>query len=188
MTVLEKLKRRHLFILLLCLVIPCALIVTSCEDDDPEVESLVGTYLFTSAVLSDDLVYNSQVLLPSGTDVTAVVGAGIFGAAPCTNTANAAVELKESNELYFVCISETNEVKAGTWSINDARTVLTLNLSAPPLPLALALELTELVEGTLNISGKIANLPVQGESIPQLQLPVGTILMLTIDIQFTKVP
>jgi len=181
---MKKTKNRLIAAILSLLVFSFGLVlITSCEEDETKVDSLVGTYAFVSATLAKNLMYEQELVLPSGTDVTLIVGGGMFGSTPCDNVLNSAVELRKSNEIYFVCIGEANELKAGTWSIDDDRTTLTLNLSPPAVPEALALLVTNLVEGTTNFTGTIANLPVSTELF---QLPAGGVLLLSINIQFNK--
>jgi len=183
---MKKVKRLlKLSILAVFMVSVGMMVFTSCEEDDPKVDAMVGNYAFTSAVLASDLMNADTVFMPSGTNVTLIVGGGMFGSTPCDNVLNAAVELRKSNEIYFVCCGETNELKAGIWSIDDERTTLTLTLSPPAVPQALALEVTELVEGATTFTGKITNLPVSSEIF---QLPPGGVLLLTINITFTKLP
>jgi len=158
-------------------------LITSCEEDETKVDSLVGTYAFVSATLAENLMYQEELIAPAGTDVYQAIGQGMFGNSPCDNVMNSAVELRKSNEIYFVCIGEANELKAGTWDINDERTILTLNLSPPAVTASLALLVTNFDEGTNSFSGTIANLPVPSELF---QLPAGGVLLLTINIQFNK--
>lgn len=181
---MKKVKNQIKVAILSLLIFSIGLVlVTSCEEDDSKVDGMVGTYTFSSAVLTEDAMYNAEVLLPSGTDVSLIVGGGMFGNTPCDNILKSAIELRKSKEIYFVCIGELNEQKAGTWSINDGRTLLTLNLSAPPMAAPLSLELTDLVEGATNFSGSLTGLPVPSELF---QLPAGGVVMLAITIQFNK--
>lgn len=158
-------------------------VITSCEEDESKEDSLVGTYAFVSATLAEDLYYQDELIASSGTSVYQAIGEGMFGNTPCVNVMNSAVELRKSNEIWFVCIGETNELKAGTWSIDDERTVLTLNLSPPAVSDALSLLVTNLNEGKTSFTGTISNLPVPSELF---QLPAGGVLLLTVDIQFNK--
>jgi hypothetical protein len=128
-------------------------------------------------------MYLDELIAPSGTNVYLVIGQGMFGNSPCVNVLNSAVELRKNNEIYFVCIGEANELKAGTWSINDERTILTLNLSPPAVSDALALLVTNLDEGNDSFSGTIDNLPVPSELF---QLEPGGVLLLKVNIQFNK--
>ena len=183
----KNLYRLVSFILVQCLMITGLFMFSSCEKDEDKQDSLVGTYVFTSAILTEDLVYQTQTIMPAGTNVSTVVRTGLLGSAPCSNPSNAAVELKKNKELYFVCLTEANEEKAGTWDVNSERTILTLNLSAPPLPAALSLEVIDFVEGTTSFTGSIENLPITGDLIPGGLLPPTVILLMSFDVQFSKV-
>ena len=181
---MKNLKNQLNVAILSLLVVSLGLVViTSCEDDETKVDSLVGTYSFVSATLADTAKYESQVIATPGTNVYAVIGQGMFGNSPCENVLNSAVELRKNNEIWFVCIGETNEMKAGTWSIDDERTTLTLNLSPPAVSEALALLVTNLDEGKTSFTGTIANLPIPTELF---QLPEGDVVLVTVNIQFNK--
>ena len=181
---MKKAKNQLNVAILSLLVISLGLLlITSCEEDESDVDSLVGTYTFHSATLAEDLMYESELIAPAGTDVYAAIGQGMFGNSPCDNLMNSAVELRKNNEIWFVCIGETSELKAGTWSIDDERTTLTLNLSPPAVSAPLSLMVTDLNEGKTSFTGTIANLPVPTELF---QLPAGGTLFLTVNIQFNK--
>ncbi len=181
---MKKLKNRLNVAILSLLVVSLGLVlITSCEDDEPKVDSLVGTYAFASATLAENLMYEAELLAPAGTDVKLIIGQGMFSNTPCDNPLVSAVELRKSNEIWFVCIGETNEQKAGTWSINDERTILTLNLSPPAVSEALALMVTNLNEGASSFSGTIQNLPIPTELF---ELPAGGVILVSVNIQFNK--
>jgi len=181
---MKKVKNQIKTAILSMLIIGIGMVfMTSCEEDGTKLDSLVGIYTFAAATLNENVMVSDTVYLASGEDVFIIVAQGMFSDTPCDNVLNSAVELRKSNEIYFVCIGEANELKAGTWSINDDRTSLTLNLSSPPMTQALALELTSLVESAANFSGSLSNLPVPRELFG---LPDGLPLLLSIDIQFNK--
>ena len=181
---MKKVKNRLIFAILSLLIFFFGLLlITSCEEDETKTDPMVGTYAFVSATLAENLMYEDELLAPSGTDVYVVIGQGMFGNSPCDNILNSAVELRKNNEIYFVCIGEANELKAGTWSIKDELTILTLKLSPPAVTGALSLLVTSLVEGANSFTGTIANLPVPSELF---QLPAGGVLLLTINIEFNK--
>jgi hypothetical protein len=181
---MKKTKNRLSAAILSLLVFSFGLVmITSCEEDENKVDPLVGTYAFVSATLAENLMYQDELIAPAGTNVYLVIGQGMFGNSPCDNVLNSAVELRKNNEIYFVCIGEANELKAGTWSINDERSILTLNLSPPAVAEALALLVTNLDEGKTSFSGTIDNLPVPSELF---QLPPGGVLLLKVNIQFNK--
>lgn len=146
------------------------LFVVSCDnssDDPPEPEpyDLSGVYTFKKATLQTKVTVNIGVLpitVPAGTDITDEMAGGLLAEAPCKDPENGAVELKATNELFFACIGESSEAKAGSWTVNDDRTELTLNLAAPPLPAALPLKIENLDinETTDVIGGSIINFPL----------------------------
>lgn len=180
-----KILKNQLKVALLSLLIFSfgLVLITSCEEDETKVDSLVGTYAFVSATLAEDLMYEDELIAPSGTDVYLVIGQGMFSNTPCDNPLLSAVELRKNNEIWFVCIGEANELKAGTWSIDKERTTLTLNLSPPAVSDPLALLVTNLDEGTTSFTGTIANLPIPTELF---QLPAGGVVLVSVNIQFNK--
>lgn len=145
------------------------LFVMSCDngDDDPKPEphDLSGVYTFSKATLQTAVTLNIggfPISVPAGKDITAEMAGGLLAEAPCDNPENGAVELKASNELFFTCIGEDNEAKAGTWSVDTDRTELNLNMASPPLPAALQLKIEELDinETTNTVGGSIVQFPL----------------------------
>jgi len=194
-------------ILFVSTLIFAILFVVSCDngnDPEPELYPLPGIYTFNKAILQTTLeLPGIPIPISSGTDITDEMAGGLLAEAPCDDSANGAVELKESKELFFTCIGESNEAKAGTWSINGDTTELSLNMASPPLPSALKLTVEDLVinESTNIIGGSILNFPLtpdliagflQGYGLSQAQidaiiagLPPATLV--NVDIEFQKV-
>ena len=186
---MKKVKNQIRVSILALIVLSVGMVfLTSCVEDDPKVDAMVGKYAFVSAILNQDLMYNMEPLADSGTVVTEIVAYGMFSeTSPCLNQLNSAIELRKSNEIYFICIGETNELKAGTWDINEERTILTLSLSAPPMAGPLQLTITNLVEGTLTFSGSASNLPIPRDLFGLEADPLDP-LFISIDLVFTKLP
>ena len=179
--------------------------VISCDnggdEPEPELYQMPGIYIFNKAILQTTLeIPGIPFPISKGTDITDEMAGGLLAAAPCDDSNNGAVELKENKELFFTCRTETNELKAGTWNINSDTTELTLNLSVPQ---ALSLNISDLeINKTTNIiGGSIANFPLtpdlmagflQGSGLTQEQidaiiagLPPATLV--DVDIEFQKV-
>jgi hypothetical protein len=139
--------------------------IVSCDngDDepDPELYEISGVYTFASAKLQTPLdVPGLPVTLPVGYDITDAMADGLLAEAPCDNPENGAVELRDTNELFFTCMSETNELKTGTWVVNSDTTELDLNLSLSSGDLQLGITDLEIEESANTIGGTIANFPI----------------------------
>ena len=120
-------------------------------------------------------------------DITDELSNGLLAEAPCDDPANGAVELKLNFKLFFACVGEDNELDAGTWSIDDARTELTLNLSVASGNLALKVE--ELVIDEINnlLAGTISNFPITKNLLAGFlaDIPGGDAILAGIDDSFT---
>jgi hypothetical protein len=172
----------------------CAMLLATCEKKDgEEVDPLVGTYTFTSATLNDTVkmkvpVYGDIILLP-GTDASLFVSEGLLGAAPCDDSTNAAVELKNDGKTYYACLNEDNEEQMGTWLINTERTELILNISNPQ---PFSLNLSNLNITPSKFSGTVENFPLPVDASLELgaSLPGGGVNYQTssVDLVFTKIP
>ena len=156
-------------VLLASTLIITILFAMSCDngsdEPEPELYDLSGVYKFKEAKLQTKVTITIGVFpitVPAGTDVTDELSDGLLATAPCNDPENGAVELKASNELFFACIGESNEAKAGSWSVDEDRTELTLSLASPPLPAALALKIENLDinETTDVIGGSIIKFPL----------------------------
>lgn len=170
-----------------------ALLLVTCEKKkEEEVDPLVGTYTFTSAVLNDTVHMKLQglnIVIPAGTNAAQFVEEGLLGAAPCDNADSAAVELKNDGKIFYACKGETNEAQMGTWMINTDRDILTLNISNPK-PFSLTI-IGLIITGNA-FSGTVENFPLPVDADLELgtDLPGGGVNYQTasVDLSFTKVP
>jgi hypothetical protein len=141
-------------------------------DPAPELYPLTGVYTFDEAILQTELVLplvaipGNPVTIAEGTDITDQMQEGLLAEAPCDNSENGSVELKENKELFFACIGETNEDKAGTWSINSDTTELTLILSVEIGTLQLKIEDFEIDAEQDIIGGTISSFPITKALLP----------------------
>ena len=183
------------------------LFVMSCNNSDdpkPELYDISGVYTFKTATLQTEItIPGIPIPISKGLDITDELEGGLLAEAPCDNPENGAIELKSNNELFFVCIGEENELKAGTWGINSDTTELSLNLAMPPLPSALQLKISNLVinESTDVIGGTISNFPLNKSLIagflaglPEVQrdailagIDDNYVVLIDVDIEFQKV-
>ena len=194
-------KKRNLIwrlaaFMLFGLSLAALLTFTSCNDDDdeePAKETLAGVYQMDKATLTTDITdVDDVVVVPSGTDVTAIMASGIFGASPCEDQANSAIDMREGGKLYFNCIgAESNETPtdAGTWSENSSLTVLTLSLSSAVVPPAgFQLTITSVSKNGTVITGTIASVPVTAELL-NAAFPDATfdpIVIVGADVEFSE--
>ena len=141
------------------------LFLASCDDDEPEGQTLTGQYKFVSASLRTAVTVNGQII-PAGTDITDQIAEGLFGAVTCADPANTAIDLQSTGSLFFICLNESvTPVQGGTWEGTDSNTRLVLSLSAPPFPQAIQATVQGLAfDGDL-LSGYILNLPLPGSSL-----------------------
>ncbi|MCK5278601.1 MAG: hypothetical protein KAK04_08685, partial [Cyclobacteriaceae bacterium] len=147
------------------------LFAMSCDNssDEPEPETLAGTYVFNKAVLqtslSLDLGLGFPIPIAAGRDITNELEGALLEAAPCTDPKNGAVDLRDTKVLYFTCINESGitPTQAGVWSENSDLTELNLNLASPPLPDVIQLSLKNLVVTGDIISGSITSFPLTPE-------------------------
>jgi len=164
----------------------------SCDEKNEEVDPLVSKYVFTSATFNEAVTITVQQVemeFPAGSDASLFVGPGILGAAPCDDLQNAAIELKENGTTFYTCLGESNELQMGTWQINSARTILTLNISTPQ---TFSLNITGLDIKTNSFSGTVENFPLPINAGVELggSLPGGFVNYQTgsVEVTFTKVP
>jgi len=185
-------KSRKLTSMIL-LILSALMIMVSCKkDDEPEVDPLVGTYVFSSATFNEAVsivIQDVQVDFAASSDATQFVGPGLLSAAPCANPQNAAIELREVGTAFIVCLTEVIEEQLGTWSINSGRTILTVNISNPQ-PFVLTIE--DLTITSNSFTGTVTNFPLPintayalGEPIPDNGFNYQTA---SVDVTFTKVP
>ncbi len=173
---------------------------TSCSDDDdeePEVTTLAGVYSMTEAITTTDIVdAEDSVVIPSGSNVTAVMAGGIFGASPCDNPANSAIDMATDGKLYFVCVgSESGKdgVDAGSWTESSDLSTLTLTLNStvvPPTGFVLTVNNVSMTGAV--ISGSISGVPMPNTllgAIPGFEdIDFPIIQLVGADIEFTAVP
>lgn len=150
------------------LVLAVMFTFTSCSDDEetPK-ETLAGTYQMSEAILSTDIVdAKDSVVVPAGADVTAIMSGGIFGASPCQNPLNSAIDMRDDGKLFFICIgseSATPGVDAGSWSENSSLTVLTLSLNATVVPpIGFELSITNVSKTGTTVDGTLPGVPIPG--------------------------
>ena len=158
------------------------------KDPEPELYDLSGVYIFNEAILQTSLeIPGLPISIPAGTDITDEMSNGLLAEAPCNDQANGAIELKSNFKLFFTCIGENNELDAGTWSIDDARTELTLNLSVSSGNLALKVEELVIDETNDLIAGKIRNFPITKTLLAGFlaDVPGGDVILAGIDDSFT---
>lgn len=187
---------------MLVLMVMAGLITfTSCSDDDDEEPeeptTLAGVYSMTEAITTTDIVdVEDSVIIPTGSNVTAIMAGGIFGASPCDNPVNSAVDMAEDGKLYFVCVgteSDKNGVDAGSWSESNDLTTLTLTLNStvvPPTGFVLSIE--NVTKTGAVISGTISGVPMPNDllgAIPGLEdVDFPIIQLVGAEIEFTAVP
>ena len=138
---------------------------SSSDDPKPEPYDFSGVYTFKEASLQKEItitISGFPVKLPAGYDITEELSGGLLAEAACNDPNDGAIELKGNNELYFTCLSESKELKAGTWAYKDTEKVLNLNLAAPPLPAALPLKIENVVIDEVNdvVGGSIISFPL----------------------------
>ena len=173
----------------LCLI---PVFTISCDNDENgDVDPLVGKYTFTSATFNVAVsikVDGTYTEFTTGSDASQFVMNGILTAAPCNDMANAAVDIKSNGHTFYICLGEINEDQMGTWVINSDRTELTFNISNPQL---LALIIKNLVITETQFDGTVENFPFPfdnayelGETIPGIGI---NFQQASVDVQFNKV-
>ena len=165
MTTNFKYLKRLVSTLLTSSLLLALIFIVSCDngDDEPEPElyDLSGIYTFANAELQSELsIPGLPVTLPVGYDITDAMSDGLLAEAPCDDPENGAVELRDTNELFFTCIGESNELKSGTWAVNSDTTELDLNLAVSSGDLPLEISDLEINESANTIGGTIANFPI----------------------------
>ena len=173
---------------------------SSCSDDDdeePEVTTLAGVYSMTEAITTTDIVdVEDSVVIPSGSNVTAIMAGGIFGSSPCDNPANSAIDMAEDGKLYFVCVgseSDKEGVDAGSWTESNDLSTLTLTLNSTVVPpTGFVLTVNNVTKTGAVISGSIAGVPMpntllnQVDGLEDIDFPI--IQLVGANIEFTAVP
>ena len=111
--------------------------LSSCKDDEePEVSPFIGDYVLTKATLSEPLTLTTNeigdLIVPAGTDITAMIQGSLLGAIQC-DPANSLIELHEDFSLFLSCSTSSDEIDAGTWE-EQSETVIVLNLNSTAVP------------------------------------------------------
>jgi hypothetical protein len=185
-------KRRNTYTWGLFLAVISFLLVYCEKKEDEEVDPVVGTYTFTSATFNDTVrmkIMNLDVAFLPGTNAALFISEGLFGAAPCDDSLNAAVDLRADGTTHYVCLNETGEAQMGTWIIDEDRTTLLLNISNPQ-PFSLTVSNLNLTANSF--SGTVENFPLPIDASFELgeQLPGGGVnyQISSVDLTFTRVP
>ena len=184
------LKIAGIIISVMCLV---PMFTVSCDkDENGEADPLVGKYTFTGASFNDTVyakIDGNYVTFLPGTDASLFVRNGILKEAPCDNMENAAVDLRENGNTYYICLGETNEEHMGTWIINSERTELTFNISSIQPAIALIIKNLEISE--TQFKGMVTNFPLPKDNAYELgeQLPGGlpNFQQASVDVTFSRV-
>jgi hypothetical protein len=186
--------RKSTYFIVLLLAASMVMLTTCEKKNSEEVDPIVGVYTFSTATLNDTVslkvpLYGNITLMP-GTDAALFVTEGLLGAAPCDDSTNAAVELKNDGKSFFTCLNEDNEAQMGTWLINVERTILTLNISNPQ---PFSLTISDLDITPASFSGTVENFPLPKDANYELgeDLPEGggpNIQVKSVDLEFTRVP
>ena len=173
-------------------------VMTGCGDDDePEVDPLVGVYQLSEALLADDLTIiptgaQEETTLPASYDMTEVITGILAAASPCENPANAAIELGDDGRFYYICNGEdVEQIDSGEWSSNEATKTITLTIQSETLGQTLNIIVTDYTITGNSFSGTIAGFPVPYD----FNLPFGAPLpdggvnfqLASIDATFTKI-
>lgn len=158
------------------------LFVVSCDnggdDPEPELYDFKGVYTFKSAILQSELAIPGFDLFSykAGDDITSLMKGGLLAEAPCKDADNGAVELKEADKLFFVCIGEDDEKDAGSWSATSDQTKLTLTVNTPAGVLPMAIEELEIDRNNDVIGGTIKQFPITAELLSGFLTPQPPIL------------
>lgn len=123
--------------------------LSSCKDDEePEVDILVGEYVITSAVTSEALILpvieqENPLQIPPEFPITPMIQDALLSQIEC-EPENTHIELREDYSIYFSCTTSMEGFDAGTWE-EQSETVLVLYLNATAVPpLGISLTVTDL--------------------------------------------
>lgn len=173
---------------------------TSCSDDDdeePEQTTLAGVYQMTMATTTTNIVdVEDSVIIPIGSDVTAIMAGGIFGFSPCDNPANSAVDMATDGKLYFVCVgseSDKDGVDAGSWSESSDLSTLTLTLNSTVVPpQGFVLTINNVTTSGAVLTGEVDGVPMPGTllgAVPGFEdIDFPIIQLVGAELDFTMVP
>lgn len=190
--------RRIAALMLFGLILGTVFTFSSCSDDDEgsdDPETLAGVYVIQKGVLTDDIKdVEGNIVVPSGTDITAIMIGGIFGASPCDNMANSAVDMRVGGKLFFVCTgteSAVPGVDAGSWEENITLTTLTLTLNSTVVPpIGFSLPITGITKSGAVLSGSIESVPLT-KALLDAAFPgneFAPVVMVGVDMEFLLVP
>ena len=129
------------------------------EEDDPETDNLVGKYQLTSVKLAEDFELADTVAIPNGTDMTLLIQNLLFGSVNCSNPQNTRIELQENGQILLLCEGENKSTQNGTWSVNDQRSNLMINVNVnfQGNPIIYQLTLEDMNETGSTVSGTVKN-------------------------------
>jgi hypothetical protein len=174
---------------------------SSCSDDDDEepeeATTLAGVYQMTEAITTTDIVdVEDSVIIPIGSDVTAIMAAGIFGFSPCDDPTNSAVDMATDGKLYFICVGDESDkegVDAGSWSESSDLSTLTLTLNSTVVPpTGFVLTINNVTTTGAVLSGTVDGVPMPGSLLGQVEgledVTFPLIQLVGAELEFTMVP
>jgi hypothetical protein len=176
----------------LSLYTACLFLFTTCGgDDEAPSEPLLGTYQFTLATFTQAASFTNNgtpLNFAVGGNASDFVSEPLLAEAPCTGPANARLEFRSDGKTYLTCVNETTPAEEqGTWTINPARTILTLTVPTTASPTGnFSIAIENLSITSTSISGTINSLPAPIE----ITNPIGqgNIQFIKVNVTFTKVP
>jgi hypothetical protein len=172
-----------------------AILAVACDKNDNgggNGNPIAGTYVFTSATFNDTvhiIIQDMDVVFLPGGDGSAFVGPGLLSSAPCDDSTNAAIELKEDGVANYICLTEDHVEQMGTWSANSDQTSLILNISNPQ---PFSLTISDLDVTATTFTGTVSNFPLPKDASKEL----GAVLpgpdinyqIASVTLTFTRVP
>ncbi len=170
------------FRLLSMMAVASLFLVSACGDDDndPEVDPLIGVYTLNTVILNEDVTYYDMEL-KADDNITTLVAEQLYVASPCDSGPNTVIDLRDNFEIYYACKNETTPAERfGTWSITENRNRLTLNLIIQGNAFPLILD--QLVVTETGVSGVVTNYPLV-EIYPDGSFIIKTV---SIDIVFNR--
>ena len=172
--------------LLTGLMIASMAFVVACGDDDdePAVEPLLGRWEISSATLAAEVsatnTLGEPLLLPAGTDLTAVIASSFLANIECTNPTAKAIELATGNDILYACTQEDKTLEAGSWSLNSDRSGLDLRITIDGN--LVALNLINLQETTTTMSGLVNSIPLPPLLLAAVESGFATVEQLAIPV------
>lgn len=180
--------------LLTGLMVASMTFVAACGDDDsePTVDPLLGVWEISSATLAADVTATNalgeDLLLPAGTDLTAVIATSFLANIDCTNPTAKAIELAEGNDILYICTQEEKSQEAGSWSLNSDRSGLSLTITIDGQIVALNLE--NLMETSTTMSGLVNSIPLPPLLLAAVEPGFATVqqaaIPVSLNMSFTK--